>query len=121
MGRLQTVPGRLSAPAPRIGAPAGDPRAQDKIRDQIKPWRKWYGLKRWKDLRLEILKAAGYTCAQTGVALVGAPGAPNSPVIDHVKEHKGDPDLFWDPANLQAVSKEYHDREKQRLERQAAR
>ncbi len=35
------------------------------------------------------------------------------PVVDHVRPHRGGPDLFWDEDNLQAVSKAYHDRVKQ--------
>jgi len=30
-------------------------------------------------------------------------------VVDHVKAHKGDPELFWDPANHRAVCKPCHD------------
>jgi 5-methylcytosine-specific restriction protein A len=56
-------------------------------------------------------------CKQTGVALVGEYGAPNSPVLDHIVEHNGDPVLFWDPENTQLVAKKYHDTEKQRIER----
>ncbi len=52
----------------------------------------------------------------TGTLLVGKYPAPNSPVVDHIRRHGGDPELFWDPSNLQALSKEYHDREKQRQE-----
>lgn len=117
MGRLKAMPGRLAVPAPRIGAAAGDVRAQDRERDRVKPWRSWYRSKRWYALRSMVLKRAGYVCEQTGVPLIGKAGAPDSPVIDHVREHKGNPVLFWDEGNLQAVSKRWHDSEKQRLER----
>ncbi|UWR17786.1 HNH endonuclease [Sulfitobacter pontiacus] len=117
MPRLKTVPGRLAAPATRLGALAANPKEQDRARDQLKPWRAWYSLKRWKDLRRKILARDAYTCTQTGVALVGKAPAPNSPVVDHIREHNGDPFLFWDEDNLQAVSKQYHDTEKQRIER----
>ncbi len=40
---------------------------------------------------------------------------PNSPVVDHTRPHRGDPDLFWDEDNLQAMLKEYHDRVKQSI------
>lgn len=117
MTRLKTVPGRLAAPAPRLGVAAANPKAQDRARDQLKPWRAWYSLKRWKDLRRAILVRDAYTCTQTGIALTGKAPAPNSPVVDHIQEHNGDPDLFWSESNLQAVSKAYHDKEKQRIER----
>jgi hypothetical protein len=54
------------------------------------------------------------------VLLVGKFPAPHSPVVDHVIPHRGDPRLFWDEANLQAVSKVYHDSVKQAQERGAA-
>ncbi|WP_217564302.1 HNH endonuclease [Sulfitobacter sp. EE-36] len=107
----------MAAPAPRLGAVAANSKEQDRARDQLKPWRAWYSLKRWKDLRRKILARDAYTCMQTGVALVGKAPAPNSPVVDHIREHNGDPFLFWDEDNLQAVSKQYHDTEKQRIER----
>lgn len=30
-------------------------------------------------------------------------------VVDHIRPHKGDPELFWDPANHRAVCKPHHD------------
>lgn len=59
-------------------------------------------------------------CAKTGVMLIGKAPAPNSPVADHITPHRGDLGLFWDEQNLQAVSKEYHDRVKQRFEKRGA-
>ncbi len=58
-------------------------------------------------------------CQETGVFLIGRHPASNSPVADHIKPHRGDPELFWNPLNLHAVSKTYHDSAKQRLERAA--
>jgi 5-methylcytosine-specific restriction endonuclease McrA len=57
-------------------------------------------------------------CQRTGVLLVGGKHSPNSAVIDHIKPHRGNLELFWDEDNLQAVSKEYHDKVKQSLEKQ---
>ncbi len=34
-------------------------------------------------------------------------------VVDHVIPHKGDPDLFWDQENWQALCKRHHDAAKQ--------
>lgn len=31
-------------------------------------------------------------------------------VVDHIRPHRGSPKLFHDPANLQSVTKECHDR-----------
>lgn len=91
-------------------------RSRQRAEDQ--PWRTWYGTARWKRLRRKIWKRDGYVCVATGVALVGNYPAPNSPVADHIIWHKGDPDLFWDEDNLQTLSKAYHDREKQKQERE---
>lgn len=32
-----------------------------------------------------------------------------STVVDHIKAHKGDEALFWDPTNYRAVCKRHHD------------
>ena len=38
-------------------------------------------------------------------------------VVDHIRPHKGDRNLFWNVANWQALAKECHDGYKQRFER----
>lgn len=38
-------------------------------------------------------------------------------VVDHKRPHRGDPELFWDVNNWQAMAKECHDSYKQRLEK----
>jgi hypothetical protein len=40
-----------------------------------------------------------------------------SSVVDHIKPHRGDQKLFWAPDNWQALCKNCHDSEKQRIER----
>lgn len=117
MGRLKASAPRIAASPPRIGAAPGDERAREAERRASQPWRKWYATERWRRLRRAILDRDGWACRHTGVLLKGRPPAPDSPVVDHIRPHRGDPDLFWDPANLQAVSKAWHDREKQRQER----
>ena len=121
MPRLTALPSRLSAPPPRLGPAAGDERGRDRERAKVQPWRGWYNLARWRRLKRRVLERDDYTCRQTGVLLVGKAPAPNSPVVDHIVEHEGDPDLFWAEGNLQSVSKAWHDSEKQRLERAARR
>lgn len=80
-------------------------------------WRQWYKSARWQRLRIEVLTRDLYTCQQTGVILAGKANAPDSPVVDHIKPHRGDPELFWDPENLQSVTKAWHDSAKQSQER----
>lgn len=44
-------------------------------------------------------------------------------IVDHIRPHKGDPALFWDPANHDSLCTPHHDATKQREEhgrRQAA-
>jgi 5-methylcytosine-specific restriction endonuclease McrA len=89
----------------------------DSGEDKARRSKDYLNTARWQRLRLQILQRDGYVCQQTGVALVGKYPAPDSPVVDHKIPHRGDPDMFWDEENLQAVSKEWHDREKQSLEK----
>ncbi len=77
----------------------------------------WLNTARWRKLRREVLRRDGYRCRQTGVILDGVYPAGNSAVVDHIVPHRGDEALFWDPANLQAVAKAWHDREKQASEK----
>lgn len=116
MARLKTVRSRLSAPPSRLTAPqvANNPRSNSGGERRSKDW---LNTARWQRLRRKILKRDGYVCQVTGVALIGKYPASNSPVVDHQIPHRGDPDLFWDEDNLQSVSKQYHDRIKQRIEK----
>lgn len=86
-------------------------------REENTAYRKWYRTKRWQRLRLQVLKRDLWTCQQTGILLIGKAGEPNSPVVDHVRAHNGNPDLFWAIGNLQAVAKSWHDSVKQSAER----
>src|SRR5262245_25320373 len=36
--------------------------------------------------------------------------------VDHIRPHRGDPALMWDPANLQSACRWHHDVIKRRLE-----
>ncbi|SFI65612.1 hypothetical protein SAMN04515648_1013 [Phyllobacterium sp. CL33Tsu] len=108
---------RLGTLAPRLGPTPGDSKARDRHREKTQHWRAWYHSARWQKLRLQILIRDNYTCRQTGVLLIGKARSPNSPVVDHIMPHNGDETLFFDPTNLQAVSKEYHDSEKQKQDR----
>lgn len=72
---------------------------------------------RWQRLRLKVLARDGWQCQETGVMLVGGKHAPNSAVVDHIIPHRGDLALFWDESNLHAVSKTWHDKHKQSLEK----
>ncbi len=64
---------------------------------------------RGKQLRKATLLKAMYLCEICGVALKRGRNHPQSAVVDHIKPHKQNLDLFWDPDNLQAMCKECHD------------
>lgn len=111
VARLRSAPPRLAVAPSRVTfASKADPNGRGKV------WRRWYNTKRWQDLREEALVRDGYQCQQTGVLLIGKHPAPDSPAVDHIEWHDGDPDLFWDLNNLQSVSKAWHDGEKQKQE-----
>lgn len=80
-----------------------------------------YSTSRWLRLAAKIRARDGMICQRTGIALTGGRRAPNSAVVDHIIPHKLDERLIWDEANLQTVSKQYHDSIKQRMERQSKR
>lgn len=86
-------------------------------RDRNVEWRAWYRTARWEALRRRVFVRDGYVCRQTGELLSGKHPAPNSPVADHIKPHRGNPNLFWDETNIQTVSKQWHDTVKQAQER----
>lgn len=85
-------------------------------RESSVEFRKWYKTERWQSLRQRVLLRDMFICQKTGVMLIGAHPAPNSPVVDHIRPHRGNPDLFWDENNLQSVSKKWHDSIKQAIE-----
>lgn len=94
-----------------------DESAQARLQSKAPAWKRWYKTARWQKLRKRIIERDGLFCQQTGERLSGKHPAHNSPVVDHKRPHRGDPDLFWDEGNLQVVSKGYHDSVKQRLEK----
>ena len=59
----------------------------------------------WQRARAGFLKSHPLckTHAESGELVVAT-------VVDHIKPHKGDKDLFWDHANWQSLCKPCHDR-----------
>jgi 5-methylcytosine-specific restriction protein A len=107
--RLTTLRPSISTLAPRVGSIPGDERSVDQVRLYNAPWRGWYKLKRWAVLRLEVFVRDEYRCQRTGVLCAGKHPAPDSPVANHKIPHRGDPVLFWDPNNIETVTKAVHD------------
>ena len=116
MGRLRQLKPTLGGLEPRLSRPT----MVDGKRVKVQPGAELYRTARWRKLQKRKVKEnaeAGGFCEQTGVRLAGRYPSPSSPVVDHKRPHHGDPDLFWDEDNLQVVSKQFHDGEKQRQEK----
>ena len=117
--RISLIKPRLKTMAPRLGPATRAEKEEVRLRerDQSVEWRAWYKTARWQRLREQVIQRDLYTCQATGVLLTGKHPAGNSPVVDHIEPHKGDPVLFWSIDNLRCVAKSWHDSVKQAAER----
>lgn len=116
MSRLSNVRPRLDAGrSPITRAPISE-RERTALRDRSAPWRRWYRTKRWQQLRVEVIAAAEFRCAVTGVRCSGTHPAPDAPTVDHKIPHRGLSELFWDRGNLQLVARVVHDTVKASIE-----
>jgi 5-methylcytosine-specific restriction endonuclease McrA len=110
MTKLTTLKPRISSASHTIGK--ATPITRDQERAQRAPWRKWYGLKRWRSMRWDVLVEAMFTCQMCGKL----EGKTSKLVADHRKPHRGDPVLFWDRANLWCLCEVCHSTVKQKEE-----
>lgn len=71
-----------------------------------------YDRSEWKRLRREQLREEPLCvfCNRVGRTIPAT-------VVDHIKPHRGDETLFFDPDNLQSLCKCCHDATKQRFEK----
>ena len=63
--------------------------------------RRWYRTERWTRLRRAVMVDAACQCAACGAVTLRIE-------VDHVVPHHGDPALFWNRANLQALCHDCH-------------
>lgn len=82
--------------------------------DEARLYRKLYKDKRWRGphgLRIRVLRRDGFKCQWRGCGtlLVGREPAPDSPVVHHLTDHKGNEALFWSEGNCIAVCRACHD------------
>jgi 5-methylcytosine-specific restriction protein A len=116
VGKLSTLKPRLGGLGHRFGSAPQTEAERTAHRDASQPYRRWYKTARWQKLRAKVLLRDKYTCQRTGVILAGKHPAPDSPVVDHIRPHRGNEAMFWDENNLMAVSKAFHDSQKQSAE-----
>lgn len=81
----------------------------DLRRRQTKPWRALYRTKAWKALREAVLARDLYLCQRCGVALTKGRDRPTDAVVNHMRRHYGDPELFFAADNCEAACKQCHD------------
>src|SRR3954469_13214123 len=72
-------------------------------------YRKLYHTARWRKLR-DAHKWTSPLC----VYCLEQEIVQEVQVVDHIKPHRGDMELFWDATNLQSLCSECHDGRKQR-------
>lgn len=109
MARLSSLPPRIGAVPTKLGTP---PRQVDEPQGRYRanaPWRAWYSTAEWQALRLRVFVRDAYTCQRTGELCTGKHPAPNSPVANHKRPHRGNRELFFDETNIETVTKAVHD------------
>ena len=79
------------------------------------PHAKLYNSRQWRKLR--ALQLAEHPLCRMHAELGQVVAAT---VVDHIKPHKGDMDLFLDGGNLQSLCKQCHDAHKQAQEHSAS-
>lgn len=118
MGRLSLPPSRSAFASARLSRPTDITAPPASL--SSKPWKAKYGTKRWQETRREVLIRDNYTCRHCRRVCGGKSPAPDSPVVDHVRPHRGDDRLFWEKTNLQTLCKSpCHDQHKQALEQES--
>jgi 5-methylcytosine-specific restriction endonuclease McrA len=74
----------------------------------LEPWRTWYKLAEWQELRVRVFVRDNYTCQWKGCGLVTG-----QPHADHKIPHRGDRRLFFAEDNVQTLCPPHHNQAKQ--------
>lgn len=116
MGRLTSMPSRLSAIPPALSSMPVDTASRDRERSRFHPYRAWYKTPEWRRLRTATFIRDGFTCQMCG----HVEGDTSKLTADHRRPHRGDRALFFDPENLQTLcTSPCHAKHKQRMEQAA--
>jgi 5-methylcytosine-specific restriction enzyme A len=115
MARLKTTQPLLTVAPPRLAAPKDDA-GRSAYRRKHTPGYALYSDRRWRGddngvggLRWDVLVRDRFSCRMCGVMHSDT----SRLEADHIKPHKGDPALFWDPGNLQCLCGDCHRGRKQ--------
>lgn len=115
MGKLTNLKPRLAALTSTTAKLPYEQGKRDSFRSWAKPWRKWYHLKRWKDLRWATFIRDQFTCQMCGTFQADSALL----VADHRKPHRGEEVRFFDPDNVHTLcASPCHSKHKQRMEQQ---
>ena len=76
----------------------------------------FYGLKALQSLRIATIARDGGRCRRCGVRVTSGRKSKRSAAVDHIKPHKGDKALFFDPDNVWTLCKGCHDGWKAQVE-----
>ena len=71
------------------------------LRSELAGVRTWYYTARWAKLRQQVCVDQAYTCAHCGRVTLTLD-------VDHIRKHEGNPSLFWNRGNLQALCPTCH-------------
>lgn len=99
-----------AAGCPELAIPGGSrcvqhqPKEADRSNADV---RRWYRTKRWAFLRAQVLCEEMWC---TDCSTAGSQTYEPSVDVHHKRKHHGDPDLFWDRANLTGLCKPCHAR-----------
>lgn len=85
---------------------------RSKTRAESAAWQRLYKTARWRRLREAQLTAEPLCrfCLVTEEVTAAE-------VVDHIKKHEGNEEIFFDPNNLQSLCRHHHDSAKQAMER----
>ena len=68
----------------------------------------WYTSKKWKDIRLKVIKRDNWRCQKCNCLCLGKSKGQPSPNVDHILERKEHPELAFSMGNLETLCSSCH-------------